>query len=42
VTAVSEGIVAEARGEAFVGCQFHPERSGPAGLHYLERCLSLA
>jgi imidazoleglycerol phosphate synthase glutamine amidotransferase subunit HisH len=42
VTAVSEGIVAEARGEAFVGCQFHPERSGPAGLRYLERCLSLA
>jgi glutamine amidotransferase len=42
VTAVSEAIVAEARGEAFVGCQFHPERSGPAGLRYLERCLSLA
>ena len=41
-TAMSEGVVAEARGGAFVGCQFHPERSGPAGLRYLERCLSLA
>jgi glutamine amidotransferase len=41
-TAVSEGVVAEARSGAFVGCQFHPERSGPAGLRYLERCLSLA
>jgi imidazole glycerol-phosphate synthase subunit HisH len=40
-TAVSEGVVAEARSGAFVGCQFHPERSGPAGLRYLERCLSL-
>jgi glutamine amidotransferase len=42
VTAMSEGVVAEARSGAFVGCQFHPERSGPAGLRYLERCLSLA
>jgi imidazole glycerol-phosphate synthase subunit HisH len=41
-TAMSAGIVAEARGGAFIGCQFHPERSGPAGLRYLERCLSLA
>ena len=41
-TALSEGVVAEARSGAFVGCQFHPERSGPAGLRYLERCLSLA
>ena len=41
-TSRSEGVVAEARGGAFVGCQFHPERSGPAGLRYLERCLSLA
>ena len=41
-TAVSEGVVAEARSGAFVGCQFHPERSGPAGLRYLERCLSRA
>jgi glutamine amidotransferase len=41
-TATSEGVVAEARSGAFVGCQFHPERSGPAGLRYLEQCLSLA
>jgi imidazole glycerol-phosphate synthase subunit HisH len=41
-TAVSEGLVAEARSGDLVGCQFHPERSGPAGLRYLERCLSLA
>ena len=41
-TAHSEGVVAEARSGAFLGCQFHPERSGPAGLRYLERCLSLA
>ena len=41
-TSRSEGVVAEARGGAFVGCQFHPERSGPAGLRYLARCLSLA
>ena len=41
-TALSEGVVAEARSGDFVGCQFHPERSGPAGLRYLERCLSLA
>jgi imidazole glycerol-phosphate synthase subunit HisH len=41
-TAVSEGVVAEARHDAFIGCQFHPERSGPAGLRYLERCLFLA
>jgi glutamine amidotransferase len=41
-TTRSEGVVAEARSGAFVGCQFHPERSGPAGLRYLERCLSLA
>lgn len=41
-TAHSEGVVAEARSGDFVGCQFHPERSGPAGLRYLERCLSLA
>ncbi len=41
-TATSEGVVAEAQAGSFVGCQFHPERSGPAGLRYLERCLSLA
>ena len=45
-TAASEGIVAEARLEPFVGVQFHPEKSGPAGADYLrstlQGCLSLA
>lgn len=41
-TASSEGIVAEARAGSFVGVQFHPEKSGPAGARYLERCLSPA
>ena len=30
-TAWSEGVVAEARAGSFVGCQFHPEKSGAAG-----------
>ena len=42
-TAWSEGIVAEVRYGSFVGCQFHPEKSGALGARYLERqCLSLA
>jgi glutamine amidotransferase len=40
-TAWSEGIVAEARFGAFVGCQFHPEKSGAAGARYLEEVVSL-
>jgi imidazole glycerol phosphate synthase glutamine amidotransferase subunit len=41
-TAWSEGIVAEAQLGSFVGCQFHPEKSGAAGARYLESvCLSL-
>jgi imidazole glycerol phosphate synthase glutamine amidotransferase subunit len=43
-TAWSEGVVAEARAGSFTGVQFHPEKSGPAGAHYLaevvEACLS--
>jgi imidazole glycerol phosphate synthase glutamine amidotransferase subunit len=39
----SEGVVAEVRHGAFLGCQFHPEKSGPAGAAYLESvCRSLA
>jgi glutamine amidotransferase len=38
-TASSEGVVAEVRAGSFVGCQFHPEKSGAAGARYLERCL---
>jgi imidazole glycerol phosphate synthase glutamine amidotransferase subunit len=41
-SAVSEGIVAEARHGSFVGVQFHPEKSGAAGARYLETCLSRA
>ena len=45
-TAWSEGVVAEARSGSFVGCQFHPEKSGARGARYLaealELCLSLA
>jgi glutamine amidotransferase len=38
--AYSEGVtVAVERGE-FLGVQFHPEKSGTAGLAFLERCLS--
>ena len=41
-TAWSEGVVAEVRNGPFVGCQFHPEKSGAAGARYLESvCLSL-
>ena len=41
-TAWSEGVVAEVRHRAFLGCQFHPEKSGALGARYLEAaCLSL-
>ena len=39
-TARSEGVVAVAEQGAFVGVQFHPEKSGSAGARFLERCLS--
>jgi glutamine amidotransferase len=39
-SAWSEGIVAEVRSGAFVGVQFHPEKSGAAGARYLAECLS--
>ena len=42
-TAWSEGVVAEVRHGSFLGCQFHPEKSGALGAAYLESvCLSLA
>jgi imidazole glycerol phosphate synthase glutamine amidotransferase subunit len=41
-TAMSEGIVAEARANSFLGVQFHPEKSGAAGTRFLRRCLSPA
>jgi imidazole glycerol phosphate synthase glutamine amidotransferase subunit len=41
-TATSEGIVAVAESDGFLGVQFHPEKSGRAGARFLERCLSPA
>jgi imidazoleglycerol phosphate synthase glutamine amidotransferase subunit HisH len=41
-TAWSEGVVAEARYGSFLGCQFHPEKSGVLGALYLEEALSLS
>jgi imidazole glycerol phosphate synthase glutamine amidotransferase subunit len=41
-TAWSEGVVAEARSSSFVGCQFHPEKSGALGSRYLARVLEEA
>lgn len=38
----SEGEVAAIASGSFLGVQFHPEKSGPAGLAFLERCLSRA
>ena len=42
VVASSEGIVAIAESGSFIGVQFHPEKSGPAGSRFLRRCLSRA
>lgn len=39
-TATSEGITVAVERGAFLGVQFHPEKSGSAGLAFLERCLS--
>jgi imidazole glycerol phosphate synthase glutamine amidotransferase subunit len=41
-TAWSEEIAAEARFGSFLGCQFHPEKSGALGALYLEEALSLS
>jgi imidazole glycerol-phosphate synthase subunit HisH len=39
-TSHSEGVVAVAEHGAFLGVQYHPEKSGPAGARFLARCLS--
>jgi glutamine amidotransferase len=38
-TAMSEGVVAAAEHGAFLGVQFHPEKSGAAGARFLQDCL---
>ena len=38
--AMSEGVTVAIERGAFLGVQFHPEKSGTAGLAFLERCLS--
>ena len=38
----SDGVTAAVRRGSFLGVQFHPEKSGPAGLDFLEQCLSPA
>jgi imidazole glycerol phosphate synthase glutamine amidotransferase subunit len=39
-TSWSEDVVAEVRHGPFVGCQFHPEKSGAAGAAYLQEVLA--
>ncbi len=38
--ATSEGLTAIVQAGSFVGVQFHPEKSGAAGLRFLDQCLS--
>jgi glutamine amidotransferase len=42
VVATSEGVTAAVSRGSFLGVQFHPEKSGSAGLAFLESCLSRA
>lgn len=39
--AIVDNVVVAVRRDAFLGVQFHPEKSGPAGLEFLDQCLSL-
>ena len=41
-TASADGVTAAVEHGSFLGVQFHPEKSGPAGLDFLSSCLSLA
>jgi glutamine amidotransferase len=36
-----DGVTVAVRRDEFLGVQFHPEKSGPAGLDFLDQCLSL-
>lgn len=42
VVATAEGVTAAIERDAFLGVQFHPEKSGPDGADFLERCLARA
>lgn len=35
-----DGVTAVVRNRAFIGCQFHPEKSGDAGAEFLATCLT--
>ena len=39
--ATSDGLTVAVRKDSFFGVQFHPEKSGDAGLNFLGQCLSL-
>jgi glutamine amidotransferase len=41
-TDFADGITAVVRNGSFIGCQFHPEKSGDAGAEFLAACLSRA
>jgi imidazole glycerol-phosphate synthase subunit HisH len=41
-TASADGVTAAVEHGSFLGVQFHPEKSGPAGLDFLSACLSRA
>jgi glutamine amidotransferase len=38
--ATSDGLTVAVQRGAFLGVQFHPEKSGDAGLNFLGQCLS--
>jgi len=40
VVATSDGVAAVVQRDSFTGVQFHPEKSGAAGLRFLEKCLT--
>jgi imidazole glycerol-phosphate synthase subunit HisH len=40
--ATVDGVTVAVRRDEFFGVQFHPEKSGPAGLTFLDQCLSRA
>ncbi len=42
VVATAEGVTAAVERGSFLGVQFHPEKSGPDGAAFLERCLARA